>query len=172
MKYLLGGEQSKRLSFRKVKPSDFLDWLPFHQEPKSTQFWDGLPKDPEIACKEQFKGIFHRYENNLGGMNALIFKEKTSLVGICGLLIQEVDGAQELEIGYSILPKYWRLGFATEAAQKCKEIAFKNKWSSSLISIIHVNNIPSQRVALNNGMQLEKTTEYKGNPVHIFRCYG
>lgn len=171
MDYLLEGEESKRLSFRKVSFSDFNDWLPFHEEPKSSQHWSGLPKNPRIACEEQFDAIFHRYENKLGGMNALILKEKNIFVGLCGLLIQQVDGLTEMEIGYSLLPTYWRLGFATEAAQKCKEVAFKHKWSSSLISIIHVDNIPSQKVAMNNGMHLEKSTVYKDNPVHIFRCH-
>jgi len=168
MNYLLAGEESQRLRFRKVAPADFKTWLPFHQEPKSTQYWEGLPKDPEIACKMQFQQIFQRYENKLGGMNALISKETATLIGMCGLLMQEVDGERKLEIGYSILPQYWRQGFAFEAAQKCKEYAFSHQLASHLISIIHVANVPSQKVALKNGMVLEKTTSYKNNPVHIF----
>ena len=171
MKYLLEGEESKRLSFRKVKFSDFLEWLPFHEEPLSSQYWSGLPNDPKVACEEQFRTIFQRYEEGSGGMNALILKSESKLAGLCGLLVQMVDGQQELEIGYSILPEYWGAGLATEAAHKCKEIAFSNKWSSSLISIIHIDNLPSQKVALKNGMRLDKTTTYKDNPVHIFRCY-
>ncbi len=171
MNYLLEGEQSKRLSFRKVKSLDFSNWLPFHEEPLSSQYWSGLPKDPKVACEEQFKNIFYRYKKSLGGMNALILKSENKLVGLCGLLVQEVDGQPELEIGYSILPKYWGKGIAAEAAQKCKEVAFTNKWSPSLISIIHIDNLASQKVALKNGMQLDKTTTYKYNPVHIFRCH-
>jgi RimJ/RimL family protein N-acetyltransferase len=90
-------------------------------------------------------------------------------VGICGLLVQTVDEIEELEIGYSVLPQFWQQGFAVEAAQKCKEFAFAHNFVSSLISIIHVDNIPSQKVALKNGMHLDKTTIYKDNPVHIFR---
>ncbi|MEW2923185.1 GNAT family N-acetyltransferase [Muricauda sp. ANG21] len=168
-KYLLENQSSERLLFRKIEPSDFEDWLPFYHNPKSTQFWDGLSSDPIEACQTQFNRIFERYENDLGGMNALILKETGELVGICGLLVQEVDGVEELEIGYSILPKFWLQGFAFEAAQKCKEFAFANNFSNSLISIIHVDNIPSQKVALKNGMYLDKTTDYKDNPVHIFR---
>lgn len=168
MNYLLEGEESQRLYFRKVLTSDFNDWLPFHQEPLSTQFWDGLPKDPETACKEQFESIFQRYEQKLGGMNALISKKENILIGLCGLLLQEVNGKQELEIGYSILPNYWKQGFAFEAAHKCKDFAFSHHLSDHLISIIHIDNIPSQKVALKNGMLIENTTSYKNNPVHIF----
>ncbi len=167
--YLLENQTTERLLFRKILPSDFDAWLPFYHEPKSTQFWEGLPIDPIEACQIQFDRIFERYEKGLGGMSALILKETGELVGICGLLVQEVDEIEELEIGYSILPKFWQRGFAIEAAKKCKTYAFENNFVSSLISIIHIDNVPSQKVALKNGMHLDNTTTYKDNPVHIFR---
>lgn len=168
-KYLLEHQESERLLFRKLRPSDFGQWLPFYQNPKSTQYWKGLPSSPKEACKAQFDRVFERYENDLGGMNALILKTSGQLVGMCGLLVQTVDGVEELEIGYSILPRFWLQGFAFEAAEKCKHYAFREGFSNSLISIIHVDNVPSQKVASKNGMFLDKTTIYKDNPVHIFR---
>ena len=138
--YLLEGQSTDRLVFRKVVESDFDAWLPFHEEPLPSQYWDGLPSNPKIACQQQFDRIFERYEHNLGGMNALILKENSKLVGLCGLLVQSVDDKDELEIGYSILPQYWRQGLAFEAAQQCKIHAFSNNLIESLISIIHMNN--------------------------------
>lgn len=170
--YLLEGEETERLYFRKFEQSDFNEWLPFHQDPLSTQYWEGLPTDPLEACKQQFIRFFERYEKNLGGMNALIHKSTGALIGMAGLLIQSVDDLQELEIGYSILPEFWKNGYGTEAAIKCKKYAFKNKLTESLISIIHVDNLPSQKVAMNNGMHLDSTTTYRDNPVHIFRIGG
>lgn len=169
MDYLLAGIQTKRLYFRQVVETDFKAWLPFFEDPRSTQYWEGLPKTPKTACRAQFDRIFERYDQNLGGLHALVAKADHTLIGLCGLLVQEVDGQQELEVGYSILPRYWRLGYATEAARKCAEVAFANNWCGSLISIIHKDNLPSQKVALNNGMALEKKTTYKENPVYIYR---
>ena len=168
-KYLLDNETSERLIFRRLLPSDFEEWLPFYYDPASTEFWEGLPNDPHEACKDQFDRIFERYDNNLGGMNALVLKKTGKIVGICGLLTQTVDEVAELEIGYSILPKYRKQGFAIEAAKKCKAYAFDNDFAPSLISIIHVDNVPSQKVAIKNGMHLDKTTTYRDNPVHILR---
>jgi len=167
--YLLTGQETVRLRFRKLERDDFETWLPFHQDPRSATFWEGMPEDPIEACKHWFDKAFHRYENELGGMNALIDKKTDEFIGQCGLLVQTVDGIRELEVGYSVLPKYWRKAYATEAAQKCKAFAKKNTFAKSLISIIHVDNIPSQKVAINNGMHLDKTTVYDNNPVHIFR---
>ena len=92
------------------------------------------------------------------------------LIGQCGLLIQSIQNVERLEIGYSILPKYWHKGYASESAIKCKNYAFENNLSDSLISMVHVENIGSEKVALKNGMILEqKIDSYEGSPVNIFR---
>ena len=107
-------------------------------------------------CKFWFDKAFHRYENDLGGMNVLIDKKTNSLVGQCGLLVQTIENVQRLEVGYSILPEYWNQGFASEAALKCKNFGFENNFSTSLMSMVHVNNVGSEKVALKNGMTFEK----------------
>mgnify|MGYP001828034481 CR=1 FL=1 len=169
MDFLLDGQESKRLLFQKIQHSDFSDWLPFHQDPRTSEFWNGLPNDPEIACKEDFERTFFRYRNDLGGKMALISKATEELVGLSGLLVQDINDNKELEIAYSLLPKFWKQGFAIEAAAQCKSYAKANKLANSLISIIHVDNIPSQQVALKIGMLLDSSTTYYGNPVHIYR---
>src|SRR6056297_826053 len=141
MNFLLDGEPTERLLFRTIVTSDYKEWLPFHNK-------------PEIACHLQFNAIFKRYEQGLGGMNALICKKTDSSIGLCGILIQEVNQIQELEIGYSILSANWRNDYATEAAQKCKESAFENEWAPQLISTAHVHKVPSKMVAPKLGMNV------------------
>jgi RimJ/RimL family protein N-acetyltransferase len=99
----------------------------------------------------------------------LIDKHSNEFIGQCGLLIQTVDGVEELEIGYSIMPNHRKKGYALEAAKKCSVFAFENNFRDSLISIIHVDNVDSAKVALANGMHLEKTTNSNGDLVNIFR---
>jgi RimJ/RimL family protein N-acetyltransferase len=68
-----------------------------------------------------------------------------------------------------LLPHFRGLGFASEAAKKCRDYAFENDLSPSLISIISLTNKPSESVARKNGMEVEKKKFYKGNAVNIFR---
>ncbi|WP_062053421.1 GNAT family N-acetyltransferase [Aquimarina longa] len=103
--------------------------------------------------------MFYRYENNLGGINVLIDKKTNKLVGQCGLLVQTVKNYKRLEIGYSILLEFWNQGFASESAIRCKNFAFENNFENSLISMVHIDNIGSEKGALKNGMIFENKIE-------------
>lgn len=169
MNYLLEGEETERIIFRKIKESDFESWLEFHKNPITHQHWISELDSPEKECEKWYEKQFYRHQHKLGGMNALIEKKTEKLIGHCGLLLQTVDNLTELEIGYSLIPKFWNRGFAIESAKKCRDFAFENNLNESLISIISLPNEPSKNVALKNGMRIDKITGYNGNKVNIFR---
>ncbi len=166
MKYLLTGQETERLKFRLLKPEDFDSWMALFKAKNIAEYLDLDPKLSESElCKIWFDKAFHRYENDLGGMNVLIDKKTNRLVGQSGLLIQTIENIERMEIGYSILPEFWKQGFAFESATKCKNYAFENNFANSLISMIHVDNLSSEKVALKNGMTFEK----KLKAFNIFR---
>lgn len=169
MTYLLNGQETDRLLFRNVSLEDYNEWIDFFKDPGTSLHWQYEKEALETACRKWYKRQLQRYTNDEGGMNALVEKASGKLVGHCGLLKQKVDGIDELEIAYSLLPAFWNKGYATEAAVKCRDHAFGNDLSFSLISIISLTNIPSERVAVKIGMLLDKTTFYKINPVNVFR---
>ncbi|HTH55248.1 MAG TPA: GNAT family N-acetyltransferase [Cyclobacteriaceae bacterium] len=169
MKFLLDGSETERLVFRKIQESDFVDWLEFFKDPSTSIHWIEEKESAEKECTKWYEKQFGRYKDGRGGMNAVLEKHSGRLVGHCGLLVQTVDEIQELEIGYSLLPRFWGKGYASEAATLCRDSAFRNRFSESLISIISLSNYPSENVARKNGMNLAKATVYKGNQVNIFR---
>lgn len=87
-------------------------------------------------------------------------------IGDCGLTWQKVDGSVELEVGYHVKASAQNLGFATEAAAACREYAGTHALASRLVSIIHRDNLPSQRVAAKIGMHLDHTRRH-ASPVHL-----
>jgi ribosomal-protein-alanine N-acetyltransferase len=169
MKFILEGQETDRLLFRKISEADFDHWLKFFEDSKTSLHWVEDKQTPFIACKKWYEKQLWRYENDKGGMNALIEKESGKLIGHAGLLVQVVDDIEELEIGYSLLPEFWKKGYAIEAAARCKQFGIQHKFSDSLISIISLSNLPSQKVASKNGMIIDRKTIYHDNEVYIFR---
>jgi ribosomal-protein-alanine N-acetyltransferase len=144
---------------------NFDAWMPLFALDKMAIFLDMDQNLTQRECCQQlFDKSFHRLKNNQGVMNAIIDKQTGKLIGQCGLLIQTIQNTQQLEIGYSILPAFWGRGYACEAAIKCRDYAFSNNLADSLISAVHQDNIASEKVAIKNGMTLEK----KVGSFHIF----
>ncbi len=171
--YLLEGLETERLRFRKVSWDDFEEWSTLFVSDEVAKF---LGLDPLLSARELtqlwFDKTFHRYENGLGSMNALIDKESGRLVGQSGLLVQDIEGDRFMEVSYSILPEFWRKGYAFEAANACKNYAFEQNLAEKLISVIEPDNIGSENVALKNGMTLERhIPEYKGAPFNVFSIH-
>jgi [ribosomal protein S5]-alanine N-acetyltransferase len=127
-------------------------------------------KTPEEMAKEVIALSLKRYEEGRFGLQALISKETGAFIGKCGLLLQEVNGKNEIEVGYHLLPAYWGKGYATEAAQRFRDYAFENNITDSVVSIIHPDNTLSKKVALRNGMQLvDAHAAFKGRKYELYR---
>jgi len=170
MKYILEGQETERLKFRLLKESDFDEWVELFTDNDVSKVL-GMDKigTPKEQCEKWFEWTFDRYKNNLGGQNILINKSTNKIIGQSGLLVREIDGIKEIEVAYSILPSFRQKGFATEASQKCRDYAFENNFSKRLISIINTKNPNSAKVALNNGMQNDRTIDFHGNQVNIYQ---
>jgi len=97
----------------------------------------------------------YRYAKDGHGLWAMILKSTGELIGDCGLTVQDVDGAKEVEIGYHVRRDHWGRGLATEAACACRDYGF-SRYANRLVSIIRPENLPSRRVAEKIGMNVWK----------------
>jgi len=110
-----------------------------------------------------------RYAQNGHGLWAIILQSTNELIGDCGVTMQPVDGVDELEIGYHLRRDQWGHGYATEAAQSCRDWAFAHRNVDHVISLIRPENVPSRRVAERNGMTLWKEVDWRGLPHRVYR---
>lgn len=155
--------QSERLSTRFLNMDDVKVWAKFLENKECIEFFpDAKFKTPEDRAVFWLEKQLNRYKENKYGLQALLDKNTGEFIGQCGLLLQEVDGKQELEVGYHILRDHWKKGYAIEAAKLFKQYGLKNDQADSIISIIHYQNTRSQNVAIKNGMQKEKETYMDG----------
>lgn len=161
--------QTNRLCTRFVTPDDVKLWTEFYTSPEATEYFPPSDLPNEEKAKQWINRLLDRYAKRRYGLQALHKKDTNEFVGQCGLLLQEVDGVQELEVGYHILRKHWGNGYAPEAAKRFLDHAFENNLTESVISIIDTRNIRSQRVADKNGLIREKQTQWMGLDVYVYR---
>ena len=97
-----------------------------------------------------------RYQSDGFGKWAVVLKSTGEVVGSCGCALQEVEGRNEIEVGYNMRRDLWGRGYATEAARACMEYGFTRLGARRVISMIRPTNIASRRVAEKNGLACEK----------------
>jgi ribosomal-protein-alanine N-acetyltransferase len=146
--------QTQRLSLREFELEN-LDALATILCDRETMRYYPAPFD-RADVKDWIERNRARYTKDGFGLWAMILKSTGELIGDCGLVRQSVDGLDEIEIGYHVRRDLWGQGFATEAAQACREYGFANLGVDRLISLIRPENLASCRVAEKNGMTIWK----------------
>jgi len=76
------------------------------------------------------------------------------VIGHCGLLPKTINGRDEVELVYVIVPAFWRRGYATEAAAAIRDYAFQTLGVLRLVCLIDPANTASERVALKTGNEV------------------
>ncbi|MCY7709917.1 GNAT family N-acetyltransferase [Bacillus safensis] len=84
-------------------------------------------------------------------------KETNERLGQSGIVLQNIEGQTELEIGYMLKKAAWGNGYAAEAAKGCLTYGFEEMKVRRMISLIRPENEASVKVAIKMGMKKEKT---------------
>ena len=161
--------QTNRLIFRRYTMDDlaFVEEL-VTNERVMQYIGSGVVKDRAYAI-QLIERMIEQYDNfDDYGLHVLVHKETGQRIGHAGLVAQIIDDAFEMELGYWIHPDFWGQGYATEASRALKQYAEQELELERYVSAIQVGNVASQKIALRNGMQLEKQIEMEGKCVEIY----
>lgn len=152
--------ETPRLILREFERDDAGALALILSDPHTMRFY---PTSLDRAAVEQWIARnTQRYAKDGHGLWAMVLKSSNEMVGDCGLTVQEVDGMDEVEIGYHTRSDLWGQGLATEAARACRNYGFTRLPVERLISLIRPENLPSQRVAAKNGMRVWKEIQWRG----------
>ncbi|ABW30188.1 GNAT family N-acetyltransferase [Acaryochloris marina] len=97
------------------------------------------------------------------GLWAVEEKATQTLIGRVGLYYPE--GWPGLEVGWMLARSHWGYGYALESAKAAVDVAFNQLQRPTLISLIHPENVRSQRVAQRLGSQKTMTLSLNGMPI-------
>jgi RimJ/RimL family protein N-acetyltransferase len=91
--------------------------------------------------------VRERYERDGFGLLAVVERSTGEVVGDCGPMLMETGHGVHVELGWHIRRDRQGLGFASEAAETCRDHAWSALGVDHLISIIRPENVGSWRVA-------------------------
>jgi ribosomal-protein-alanine N-acetyltransferase len=103
------------------------------------------------------------------GMWMLRDAASSAVVGRAILRHLDVEGVDEVEVGYGFMPEYWGRGLATEIARACVRIGLEQLHLRSLVAITTPPNVASQRVMQKAGLAYERDIVHAGIPHLLFR---
>src|SRR5207253_3426280 len=109
-----------------------------------------------------------RYKTDGYGLWLAEQRDTGTPVGQVGLVRQTINGAEETEVGYLIHRPFWRHGFATEGARACRDYAFATLGKPRVISLVMPDNVASQGVAKNLGMEVVGRAPHNGHDHLVF----
>lgn len=162
---------SERLLYRHLTNEDTKAWEAFFIDNPDLHFVGVKDsKGPEVEAKIWIDRQMKRITETGIGMLAAIEKSTGDIIGNVGLIFREdTMGEDYFEIGYSVIPSRWKVGYATEMAVRFREYFEDQGLDERVISIIHIDNIGSQKVAKKNGMIRAEQFEFLGSPCYCYR---
>jgi [ribosomal protein S5]-alanine N-acetyltransferase len=164
--------RTERLVLRPIAPADVDALHRFWTDPGVRKYlWDN-----EIISQEQVREIISESERcfaEIGcGLYAIELAERgDDLVGFCGLRRMCLNAAAEaaseaeaddVELLYGILPRYWGEGLVTEAAREVLRHGINDCGLKRILGATDTPNQRSVRVMQRLGMIFEERRNHKG----------
>ena len=160
--------ETERLILREITQDDFANWCEILSDAETMKHYPA-PYDA-AGVQRWVDWTLNNYQRYGFGLWAVVLKETGEMIGDCGITMQNIHGQELPEIGYHLNKKYWRRGYASEAARKCMEYAFESLEFPAVYSYMSSSNEASYGVALKNGMMFME--EYDDPGHGLTRVYG
>ncbi len=159
--------RTDRLTAERLRPDHFGDLCRMHRDPRVTATLGGVRSDEETQAWLQ-RNLEHWEQYGFG---LWMFHDLTEgqFVGRAGLRHVEVEGQDEVELGYALLAEYWGQGLATEMARACLQIGFEQLGLVDVVAFTLTTNLASQRVMQKAGFTFERAIRHVGLPHVLYR---
>ena len=95
--------------------------------------------------------------------------ERGEIAGRCVLRHLDVEGIDEVELGYGFQTRYWGRGLATEVATELLRLGRAELGRPSIVAITRAVNVGSQRVLIKTGLVYERDIVHEAIPHMLFR---
>ncbi|MGI9034822.1 MAG: GNAT family N-acetyltransferase [Pyrinomonadaceae bacterium] len=134
--------ETERLILRKIESGDADAIFAMRSDREMMRFI----REPQSRAETDnwIKLVSSRWQTEKIGFCAVIEKCSNEFAGWCGLWRLPETG--ETEIGYAVGKKFWRKGYATEAAARILQYGFDKLKLEKIVAVTRPENSASRRV--------------------------
>jgi [ribosomal protein S5]-alanine N-acetyltransferase len=159
--------ETTRLHGRQMRADDFDPLLRMYQNAEVTATLGGKRTADQV--REYLHDQLAHFARYGYGFWMFHSKKDGQFVGRGGLRNIFVGGHDEVEVGYALMPEFWRQGLATEMAQASVQIGFTELELPELVSFTMPTNIASRRVMEKTGFVFVRDIVFKDLPHVLYR---
>jgi ribosomal-protein-alanine N-acetyltransferase len=161
--------RTERLLLRRMDPVDYGAFLQMHQDARVMEMLGGVRHAEELTrWFNNVAGEWSRHGFSWWSARDLASGE---FIGRGGLRRLNIDGREEVEVGYALRPEFWGRGYATELARESVRVGFAQLKLPELVSFTQPKNVASRRVMEKAGFRYERDFIYANTPQVLYRQF-
>lgn len=146
---------AERLVLRELEEADWAAVHAYASKPEVVRFMNWGPNSEEETKAFVESVIASRSEEPRRRFEfAVTLRADGRLIGACGLTVSDPETRQAW-VGYCYHPRFWRQGYATEAARSLVAFGFEHLGLHRIFATCDVENVASARVLEKVGMRRE-----------------
>ena len=113
--------------------------------------------------------ILNHYYAHGYGMFGIVLKSTLALMGMCGLILR--DDKESPELGYAILPEYYRNGYVVESAKLVLQYAKERLHMNQIYASVHPDNQASIAILNKLGFTPYGAVQVSSFEIPFYRFY-
>ena len=154
-----------RLRLEPIGSNHVQDLWRIHQEPGVTEWFGAWSRERAEARALEAEAAWRDR-----GVDKWIAYDRVSgdLVGRGGASIAEVEGRDQLEVGWALCDHQRGRGFATEIGRAGLSFCFENLGAEVVIAFTETTNLASRAVMDRLGMRYERDIVHDGLPMVLY----
>jgi len=157
--------ETKRLIIREIGLADTDVMLELHSDPEVHRYLGNKIIISKEKMIKEIDSLRQQYVDFGVGRWAMIDKKTNDFIGWTGLefVTKEINNHIHFyDLGYRLLKRFWRQGFATESAVASVEYAFNKLNASEVYAMADIDNEGSNKILRKVGLTCIETFDLDG----------
>ena len=152
--------ETERLLLRRLTPVDADALHRCTGDPAVMRYWHPGPDADLAATGARIAEIEGHWRQNGFGDFGVVARDSGALIGFAGL--HHIAGMAEVNLGYALLPAYWRRGLGAELCAALLAHGFTDLRLPEIVAVVDPRNLASVALAERSGLAINRETTWQG----------